>query len=71
MVELRDKLGLLENEYKTMGDFKKRVLTVAIDQINKFTDIDVSYDQKKKERRELHILNFLLIKDSLIVSDRS
>ncbi|TCB82824.1 RepB family plasmid replication initiator protein [Acinetobacter sp. ANC 3791] len=53
--QLREKLGLLENEYQVMGDFKKRVLTVAIDQINKFTDIDVSYTQKKEGRTITHI----------------
>ena len=39
-----------------MGDFKKRVLTVAINQINKFTDITVSYTQIKEGRNisELH-----------------
>nr|WP_279053201.1 replication initiation protein RepM [Acinetobacter tandoii] len=54
--ELRSKLGLLEEEYKKMGDFKKRVLTVAINQINKFTDITVSYTQIKEGRNisELH-----------------
>lgn len=56
--ELRAKLGLLEEEYKKMGDFKKRVLTVAINQINKFTDITVSYIQKKEGRNisELHFM---------------
>ena len=33
-----------------MGDFKKRVLKVAIEQINKFTDIEVTYTQKKEGR---------------------
>ncbi len=70
MVELRDKLGLLENEYKTMGDFKKRVLTVAIDQINKLTDIDVSYEQKKEGRTITHIEFSFNPKASLIVSDK-
>lgn len=55
ILQLREKLGLLENEYKVMGDFKKRVLTVAIDQINKFTDIDVSYVQRKEGRTITHI----------------
>lgn len=56
--DLRLKLGLSEDEYKKMGDFKKRVLTVAIDQINKFTDISVSYIQKKEGRNisELHFI---------------
>lgn len=56
--DLRARLGLLEDEYKKMGDFKKRVLTVAINQINKFTDITVSYIQKKEGRSisELHFM---------------
>ena len=56
--ELRSKLGLIEDEYKKMGDFKKRVLTVALNQINKFTDITVSYIQKKEGRNisELHFM---------------
>lgn len=56
--DLRSKLGLLEDEYKKMGDFKKRVLTVALNQINKFTDITVSYIQKK-EGRSISELNFM------------
>jgi len=48
--ELRDKLGLSDDEYAKMGDFKKRVLNVAVEQINKFTDIAVSYTQKKEGR---------------------
>lgn len=50
IADLREKLGLLEDEYSQMGDFKKRVLKVAIEQINKFTDIEVTYTQKKEGR---------------------
>lgn len=50
IADLREKLGLLEDEYPQMGDFKKRVLKVAIEQINKFTDIEVTYTQKKEGR---------------------
>ena len=46
----RDQLGLGVNEYKAMGDFKKRILDLAISQINKHTDITVSYDQVKDGR---------------------
>ncbi|MDH2528288.1 replication initiation protein RepM [Acinetobacter baumannii] len=56
--ELRDKLGLSDDEYDKMGDFKKRVLNVAVDQINKFTDIAVSYTQKK-EGRTITDINFV------------
>ena len=46
IADLREKLGLLEDEYSQMGDFKKRVLKVAIEQINKFTDIEVTFFEK-------------------------
>ncbi|MHA3050571.1 replication initiation protein RepM [Acinetobacter sp. ANC 4633] len=67
--QLREKLGLLENEYQVMGDFKKRVLTVAIDQINKFTDIDVSYTQKKEGRTITHIEFSFDLKTTLIKNE--
>ena len=40
--ELRLKLGIEPNEYKRMGQFKEKVLHLAIDQINKYTDIKQS-----------------------------
>ena len=49
--KFRDQLGIGVNEYKAMNDFKKRVLQVAIDEINEKSDIKVSYEQLKKGRR--------------------
>jgi len=46
----RNGLGLLENEYTAMSDFKKRVLEPSIKQINEHTDITVTYEQHKKGR---------------------
>lgn len=46
----RNRLGLLENEYTAMSDFKKRVLEPSIKQINEHTDITVTYEQHKKRR---------------------
>lgn len=46
----RSKLGVEENEYKLMHQFKSRVLDLAIAQINKHTDITVSYEQHKQGR---------------------
>lgn len=48
--EFRGRLGLSDNEYSAMNDFKKRVLSPAIEQINKLTDIDVDYEQFKSGR---------------------
>ena len=46
----RDQLGVEASEYKAMCDFKKRVLQVAIDEINEKSDIKISYEQVKKGR---------------------
>ncbi|QHI24745.1 RepB family plasmid replication initiator protein (plasmid) [Acinetobacter haemolyticus] len=48
--EFRNRLGLLDNEYTAMSDFKKRVLESSIKQINEHTDITVTYEQHKKGR---------------------
>ena len=49
--KFRDQLGVGIEEYKAMNDFKKRVLLVAIDEINKKSDIKISYEQVKKGRK--------------------
>ena len=48
--KFRDQLGVEVTEYKAMCDFKKRVLQVAIDEINEKSDIKISYEQVKKGR---------------------
>ncbi|MCB1660318.1 MAG: replication initiation protein RepM, partial [Pseudomonadales bacterium] len=48
--ELRLKLGVEDNEYPTMDNFKRRVLDHSIKQINKHTDIIVDYEQHKAGR---------------------
>ena len=48
--EFRNRLGLLDNEYTAMSDFKKRVLEPSIKQINEHTDITITYEQHKKGR---------------------
>ena len=48
--DLRGKLGVENNEYEMMSDFKKRVLDIAINQINEHTDITVTYEQHKAGR---------------------
>lgn len=50
LVEFRKKLAVGENEYKTMSNFKSRVLDPAISQINEHTDITVEYEQHKAGR---------------------
>ena len=44
----RGQLGVEETEYKAMSDFKKRVLDLAVNEINGKSDLKVSYEQVKK-----------------------
>ncbi len=46
----RQQLGLSNNELFRMSDFKKRVLDLAVSQINEHTDITVTYEQHKAGR---------------------
>jgi plasmid replication initiation protein len=50
LAEFRQKIGVLEDEYTRMGNFKDRVLNLAIAQVNKHTDIRVKCEQHKKGR---------------------
>lgn len=49
LAELREKLGLVD-EYKRIEAFKRRVLDLAVKQINKHTDITIEYEQHKQGR---------------------
>ncbi|MGP9641614.1 replication initiation protein RepM, partial [Halomonas sp. AOP42-A1-14] len=49
--EFRQQLGVADDEYVDMQNFKRRVLDLAIKQINEHTDITASYEQHKRGRR--------------------
>lgn len=49
LVELKEILGI-PDEYSVINDFKKRVLDVAVAQINEHTDLNISYSQQKTGR---------------------
>jgi plasmid replication initiation protein len=48
--DFRRRLGVTDSEYTRTESFKRRVLDLAITQINEHTDIFVSYEQHKKGR---------------------
>ena len=50
LAEFRNKIGVEDDEYMRMSDFKIRVLEPSIKQINEHTDITASYEQHKKGR---------------------
>lgn len=44
----RGQLGIGINEYRRMSDFKRRVLDLAVNEINEKSDLKVSYEQEKQ-----------------------
>lgn len=58
----REQLGLGVNEYQIMGNFKLRVLDMAVNEINEKTDLKVSYEQKKQGRKISGFLFNVLVK---------
>ncbi len=48
--DLRFRFGLLPSEYKTMSNFKAYVLDFSLKQINEYTDLSATYEQRKKGR---------------------
>jgi len=49
--EFRGQLGVEDDEYKAMSNFKIRVLDLAVDEINEKSDLNINYSQKKKGRK--------------------
>jgi plasmid replication initiation protein len=47
---------VLEDQYPSIKDFKKRVLEVALSQINEFSDLTASYTQRKTGRVVTHLI---------------
>ncbi len=47
--ELKKKFQI-QDKYKNIGDFKKRVLDIAIKEINQYSDMNVQYSQVKQGR---------------------
>ena len=49
--DIRNRLGVGESEYKLIEAFKRRILDLAINEINKKTDIQATYEQHKAGRK--------------------
>ena len=47
----RGQLGLGVTDYKKMNDFKKRVLDLAVNEINDKTALKISYEQVKEGKK--------------------
>ena len=68
--QLREWLQL-EERYPSIKDFKKWVLDPAVSQINEYTPISVSWDQRKTGRKVTHLLFTFGPKQDLLVQPKS
>ena len=70
LAEFRQKIGVLDDEYTRMGNFKDRVLNLAIAQVNEHTDIVVKCEQHKKGRN-ISGFSFTFKQKKVITSETS
>jgi len=56
----------LTGKYKLHYDFRRKVLDVAVKEINEFSPLKVSYEQQKKGRR-IHAIKFLIQEKSMTI----
>ena len=61
--DIRNKLGIDESKYKKMTNFKARVLDLAVQQINEYTDIFIKYTQHTSGRKIIGLSFLIQIKD--------
>jgi hypothetical protein len=55
-VEWLKKALMVDRDYPRMYDFKKRVIDVALAQVNERSDLDASYTQRKTGRNVTHLI---------------
>lgn len=67
--DLRYKLGIYDDsKYAAFSDFKKRVLKPAVDSINKYTNLDISFSEKRQGRK-IGFIEFLISQKSLTLKE--
>ena len=55
-LEWLKKALMVDKEYDRLDNFKKRVIDVALAQINEFSDLTASYSQRKTGRNVTHLI---------------
>jgi plasmid replication initiation protein len=55
-LEWLKKALMMDKDYKALCDFKKRVIDVALSQINEYSDLNASYSQRKTGRNVTHLI---------------
>ena len=56
LTNFREQLGIGLDEYSRIEAFKRRVLDIALKEINEHTDITATYEQHKKRASDYRIL---------------
>lgn len=58
------KKKLMAETYDRYFDFRRKVLDVAMEEINRYTDLEVSYEPLKHGRKVVEIMFFIKKRDS-------
>lgn len=68
ILQIKDFLGLTQEQYPVYAEFKRTVLNKAITEINNITDLDVTYEEKTEEgsKKVIAIKFFIKSKDNVI-----
>ncbi|MGM8331822.1 replication initiation protein [Clostridium perfringens] len=64
--DYRFKLDLNDGEYSIFRDFKKKVIDASIDEINKYTDLQIEYKELERKKRAVNKFRFIIKKKDCI-----
>jgi hypothetical protein len=67
LAKFRKLMGVEEGKYKIFRDFKTRVLDKAVEEVNKYSPLEISH-QLRKQNRQVVSIQFLIKKSKLSMS---
>lgn len=60
--DLRERLAVPPTQYKNFGDLRRRVLEPAIHDINEYTDLEISMEEKRGDKNRVEVVYFTISK---------
>ncbi|MDP1818135.1 MAG: replication initiation protein [Leadbetterella sp.] len=67
--ELKRILGIVGDKYKLYADFKRRVVTPVVKELNKSTDLSIMYEEKKEGKR-VATVKFVFCKKGITTKEK-
>lgn len=69
VAELKTRIDADQKSYENFGIFRKKVLDVAVSEINEYTDIHVTYDEEKTGKKVTGITFRITVKDDVDINN--